>query len=162
MKLNSVWIASCALHLTGLQGATAAEVLNHQLGSRPFSGKDLQGWHGMGHFDPRKLWAMSEEIGRQREKDLEDVLKHWSVDEGSWSTMVMGALYDRSGLWKHQLTIDYKGKRKLTAEFTCAATSGSNLGLHQRGRQMEHRCRQGIRWLWNNSQGAPGKPDGAG
>ena len=24
-------------------------------------GKDISGWHGMNHFDPRKLWAMSEE-----------------------------------------------------------------------------------------------------
>ena len=26
-----------------------------------FNGKDLGGWHGMGHFDPRKLEAMSDE-----------------------------------------------------------------------------------------------------
>ena len=26
-----------------------------------FNGKDFSGWHGMGHFDPRKLVEMSEE-----------------------------------------------------------------------------------------------------
>ena len=26
-----------------------------------FNGKDITGWHGMPHFDPRKLAAMSEE-----------------------------------------------------------------------------------------------------
>ena len=26
-----------------------------------FNDDDLTGWHGMGDFDPRKLWAMSDE-----------------------------------------------------------------------------------------------------
>ena len=46
-----------------------------------FNAKDLAGWHGMPHFDPRKLAAMSPE---DRSKSIaewtEDARKHWSVD----------------------------------------------------------------------------------
>ena len=36
-----------------------------------FNGADLSGWHGMEHFDPRKLWAMnSDERARKRDQAL--------------------------------------------------------------------------------------------
>src|SRR5690606_934005 len=48
-----------------------------------FNGKDLSGWHGMPHFDPRKLADMSEE---ERSKQVaawtEDAHKHWTVENG--------------------------------------------------------------------------------
>ena len=48
-----------------------------------FNGKDLSGWHGLGHFDPRQLAAMSEEERNQkRAADLEDLGKHWRVEQG--------------------------------------------------------------------------------
>lgn len=48
-----------------------------------FNGKDFAGWHGMGHFDPRKLAAMSdEERAAKREADMKDLLAHWQVKDG--------------------------------------------------------------------------------
>src|SRR5213595_326972 len=45
-----------------------------------FNGKDLTGWHGMPHFDPRKLAALSEEDrARKLAADTEDARKHWSA-----------------------------------------------------------------------------------
>ncbi len=48
-----------------------------------FNGKDLAGWHGMPHFDPGKLEAMTPE---ERKKKIDewtaDARKHWSVDKG--------------------------------------------------------------------------------
>src|SRR2546429_5239318 len=48
-----------------------------------FNGKDLAGWHGMPHFDPYKLEALSAE---ERKKQLaawtEDAKKHWTVENG--------------------------------------------------------------------------------
>ena len=48
-----------------------------------FNGNDLSGWRGLGHFDPRKLAAMTPE---QREKkqaaDNENLGKHWRVEDG--------------------------------------------------------------------------------
>jgi hypothetical protein len=48
-----------------------------------FDGKDLAGWHGMPHFDPRKLAAMSaEDRARKLAKETEDARAHWSVENG--------------------------------------------------------------------------------
>src|SRR5262245_696485 len=48
-----------------------------------FNGKDLAGWYGLEHFDPRKLWAMSEEERQQkRSGGLDDFKKHLTVENG--------------------------------------------------------------------------------
>ena len=161
MKLNSVWIASCALYLTGLQGATAAEGPQPPTGFKAlFNGKDLQGWHGMGHFDPRKLWAMSEEDRQaKREKDLEDVRQHWSVDEGE-------LVNDGHGVY---LTTDQDyGNIEFMIDYKTVAQADS--GIYLRGNpqvQIWDYTKEGGKWnidadkgsggLWNNSPGAPGK-----
>jgi outer membrane protein assembly factor BamB len=48
-----------------------------------FNGKDLSGWYGVPHFDPRKLAAMSE---RDRTAQLaqwrKELLAHWRVENG--------------------------------------------------------------------------------
>src|SRR5947209_17290679 len=48
-----------------------------------FNGKDLAGWHGMPHYDPRKLWAMKKEdrdtLISQWTQDAE---KHWRAENG--------------------------------------------------------------------------------
>ena len=161
MKLNSVWIASCALYLTGLQGATAAEGPQPPTGFKAlFNGKDLQGWHGMGHFDPRKLWAMSEEDRQaKREKDLEDVRQHWSVDEGE-------LVNDGHGVY---LTTDQDyGNIEFMIDYKTVAQADS--GIYLRGNpqvQIWDYTKEGGKWnidadkgsggLWNNSPGAAGK-----
>ncbi len=161
MKLNSVLIASCALYLTGLQGATAAEGPQPPTGFKAlFNGKDLQGWHGMGHFDPRKLWAMSEEDRQaKREKDLEDVRQHWSVDEGE-------LVNDGHGVY---LTTDQDyGNIEFMIDYKTVAQADS--GIYLRGNpqvQIWDYTKEGGKWnidadkgsggLWNNSPGAAGK-----
>ena len=48
-----------------------------------FNGKDLSGWHGMGHFSPVKLAAMSkQERKTKRDADWENAQQHWSVENG--------------------------------------------------------------------------------
>ena len=46
-----------------------------------FNGEDLSGWYGMGHFDPRKLRAMTEEErAAKRKTDMDATLEHWTVE----------------------------------------------------------------------------------
>src|SRR3954453_18249888 len=46
-----------------------------------FNGKDLTGWWGLEHFDPRKLWAMTDEQrAKKREANQADFEKHWRVE----------------------------------------------------------------------------------
>jgi hypothetical protein len=161
MKIRSVLIASCALYLSGLQPATAAEGPQPPTGFKAlFNGKDLQGWHGMGHFDPRKLWAMSEEDRQaKREKDLEDVRQHWSVDEGE-------LVNDGHGVY---LTTDQDyGNIEFLIDYKTVAQADS--GIYLRGNpqvQIWDYTKEGGKWnidadkgsggLWNNSPGAAGK-----
>src|SRR5213595_1575211 len=66
-------IASTSLAAPGLKDAPKGFVAL-------FNGKDLTGWHGMPHFDPRKLAALSEEDrARKLAADTEDARKHWSA-----------------------------------------------------------------------------------
>lgn len=125
-----------------------------------FNGKDLSGWHGMGHFDPRKLWAMSpEERAEFREKNLEDVRKHWSVENGELVNDGEGVyLTTDEDYGDFELLIDYKTVPK------------ADSGIYLRGNpqvQIWDYTKEGGKWnigadkgsggLWNNSPGAPGK-----
>ena len=48
-----------------------------------FNGRDLHGWHGRGHVDPRSIWAL-DAVGRARarEQSLIEFQKHWRVENG--------------------------------------------------------------------------------
>src|SRR2546423_6288602 len=47
-----------------------------------FNGKDLSGWWGF-NADPRKYWSLSEdERARKRQASLQDLSKHWTVENG--------------------------------------------------------------------------------
>ena len=49
-----------------------------------FNGRDLAGWHGRGHVDPRSIWALDEAgRARAREQRLPEFRKHWRVERGA-------------------------------------------------------------------------------
>ncbi|MFG0335872.1 MAG: DUF1080 domain-containing protein, partial [Maioricimonas sp. JB049] len=85
MKQPAVKLLAFALCLATLGILQAAEpATNPPDGFEPlFNGRDLTGWHGMPHFDPRKLDAMTEEE-RQAKIDewTADAKEHWSVENG--------------------------------------------------------------------------------
>jgi hypothetical protein len=140
--------------------ASAAEV-NPPSGFKAlFNGKDLTGWHGMGHYDPRKLFAMSEEErAKFRESNMEDVRKHWTVENGE-------LVNDGEGVY---LTTDKDyGDIELLIDYKTVAKADS--GIYLRGNpqvQIWDFTKEGGKWnigadkgsggLWNNSPGAPGK-----
>ena len=84
MNIRTVLLSACALGLGCFQAIQAGELNVPPTGfTALFNGKDLSGWHGMGHFDPRKLWAMSDEERKaKREADLKDAKQHWTVENG--------------------------------------------------------------------------------
>ena len=73
-------VVSCS----GLAATQAADLNQPPTGfTALFNGKDFAGWHGMGHFDPRQLAAMSpEDRAKKRETEMVDLLKHWTVQNG--------------------------------------------------------------------------------
>lgn len=125
-----------------------------------FNGHDLSGWHGMGHFDPRKLAAMTQqERDQKRAEDMEDVRQHWRVENGE-------LVNDGHGVY---LTTDKDyGDIELLIDYKTVANADS--GIYLRGTpqvQIWDYTEQGGKWnlgadrgsggLWNNSPGAPGK-----
>ena len=125
-----------------------------------FNGRDLSGWYGLEHFDPRRLRAMSDdERAAKRRANDEPFRGHWRVENGELVNDGEGpfATTDR----------DY-GDIELLVEYRTVAKADS--GIYLRGNpqvQIWDFTKEGGKWalgadkgsggLWNNSPGAPGK-----
>jgi len=125
-----------------------------------FNDDDLTGWHGMGDFDPRKLWALSDgERAAKRAAGMADLKAHWHVENGE-------IVNDGHGLY---LTTDQDyGDIELLIDYKTVARADS--GIYLRGNpqvQIWDYTEEAGKWslgadkgsggLWNNSEGAPGK-----
>lgn len=125
-----------------------------------FNGTDLTGWYGLGHFDPRKLWAMSpEERAKKREADLPEFRAHWTVDK---SELV------NDGKGPYATTEKEYGDIELLLDYKTVALADSGIYLKANPQvQIWDYTEAGGKWkigadkgsggLWNNSAGAPGK-----
>jgi hypothetical protein len=125
-----------------------------------FNGKDFSGWYGLGNFDPRKLKSMSdEERAAKKIKDMELLLKHWSVQDG---------VIVNDGKGPYLTTEEEFGDIELLIEYKTVAKADS--GVYLRGTpqiQIWDYTEEGGKWnigadkgsggLWNNSPGAAGK-----
>ena len=146
--------------LSFVPASHAAEVDPPEGFTALFNGQDLSGWHGMGHFDPRKLWEMTpEQRAEFREKSMPDVRKHWTVENGELVNDGEGAyLTTDKDYGDFELLIDYK------------TVANADSGIYLRGNpqvQIWDFTEAGGKWnigadkgsggLWNNSPGAPGK-----
>ncbi len=125
-----------------------------------FNGKDLTGWYGLGHFDPRKLWAMTpDERAQKRQADMASFLKHWRVENAE-------LVNDGDG--PYATTDKEYGDIELLIDYKTVAQADSGIYLRANPQvQIWDFTREGGKWnigadkgsggLWNNSQGAPGK-----
>ncbi len=75
-----------------------------------FNGKDLTGWYGYDTKDPRKFQEMSaEDQAAARQKSLEDIQKHWTVDKDDLVNDGHGLyLTTEKNYGDYELWIDYK------------------------------------------------------
>lgn len=125
-----------------------------------FNGKDLTGWYGLDHFDPRKLWAMTpDEVARKRQTDMESFKAHWTVENGE-------LVNDGQGLYATtekefsdiELLIDYKTVAKADSGIYLRATPQVQIWDYtEQGGKWNIGADRGSGGLWNNSPGAPGK-----
>jgi hypothetical protein len=125
-----------------------------------FDGKSLAGWHGMPHFDPYKLAAMTDDA---RKKQLaawtDDAKKHWSVQGDE-------LVNDGHGAY---LTTDRDyGDIELTLEYKTIALADSGVYLRATPQvQIWDTTKAGGKWnigadkgsggLYNNAKGSPGQ-----
>jgi len=125
-----------------------------------FNGTDLSGWYGLGHFDPRKLWAMSdEERAAKREADMADVLAHWTVENGELVNDGHGVYLTTDREFRDfEFWIDYKTVAKADSGIYLKATPQVQIwDFTEAGGKWAIGADKGSGGLWNNSAGAPGK-----
>jgi hypothetical protein len=125
-----------------------------------FNGTDLSGWYGLGHFDPRKLWAMSDqERAAKREADMADVQAHWRVENGELVNDGHGVYLTTDREFRDfEFWIDYKTVAKADSGIYLKATPQVQIwDFTEAGGKWGIGADKGSGGLWNNSAGAPGK-----
>ena len=125
-----------------------------------FNGTDLSGWHGMPHFDPRQLAAMSDEE-RQAKLDewTADAVQHWTVENGQLVNDGHGAyMTTDEELGDFELLIDYKTVALADSGIYLRATPQVQIWDYtEEGGKWNIGADRGSGGLWNNSAGAAGK-----
>lgn len=125
-----------------------------------FNGKDLAGWHGMPHFDPRKLAEMSAE-DRQKQIDTwtADAKSHWTVENGELVNDGHGAYLTTDKEFRdYELWIDYKTVAKADSGIYLKSTPQVQIwDFTEAGGKWNIGADKGSGGLWNNSPGAAGK-----
>jgi len=125
-----------------------------------FNGKDFSGWHGMPHFDPRKLAAMSAD---ERAKTIagwnDDLKKHWVAENGEIVNDGEGVYLTTDKEYGDiELLIDYKTYPKGDSGIYLRANPQVQIWDYTKeGGKWELGADKGSGGLWNNSPGAPGK-----
>lgn len=124
-----------------------------------FNGKDLDGWIGLEHFDPRKLAAMTpEERSAKLAKNQEDLLKHWSVDNGELVNDGHGVYATTAKEYgDFELLIDYKTVKLADSGIYIRANPQVQIWDYTEEAKFKLGADKGSGGLWNNSAGAPGK-----
>jgi hypothetical protein len=125
-----------------------------------FNGKDLAGWHGMPHFDPYQLAALSDEQRQARIAQwTADARKHWTVENGELVNDGHGAYLATDRAYGDlELLIEYKTVPKADSGIYLRATPQVQIWDYtQEGGKWDLGADKGSGGLWNNSPGAPGK-----
>ncbi len=143
-----------------LSEARAADVKPPEGFTAIFNGANLDGWHGMPHFDPRALAKMTEEERTaQIAKWTAEAKEHWSVQDGDLVNDGHGAYLTTDKEYGDiEFLIDYKTVALADSGIYLRANPQVQIwdytkegGKHNLGAD------KGSGGLWNNSPGAPGK-----
>ena len=156
----------CFSHLLACLTVLTFSLLSTQAGEPPngfsklINGTDFTGWHGMAHFSPYELKAMSEEDrAAKREKDLEDLKKHWKIEEGVVVNDGKGVYLTTDKEYGDiEFLIDYKTVAMADSGIYLKATPQVQIWDYtEEGGKWDRGADKGSGGLWNNSPGAPGK-----
>lgn len=123
-----------------------------------FNGENLDGWHGM-NMSPYKLAEMSDEDREaQHSKDMEDVRKHWTVEDGELVNDGHGVYLTTDKSYKdYELWIDYKTVPRADSGIYLKATPQVQIWDSTDESKHNLGADKGSGGLWNNAAGAPGK-----
>ena len=125
-----------------------------------FDGRSLDGWHGMPHFDPRKLAAMSDEERATKVAEwTEDAKAHWRVEDGQLVNDGKGAyLTTDKEFGDIELWIDYKTVALADSGVYLRGTPQVQIwDTTKEGGKYDRGADKGSGGLFNNSPGSPGR-----
>jgi hypothetical protein len=125
-----------------------------------FNGTDFTGWHGMGHFDPNKLAAMTDdERAAKRAADMEDLKQHWKIENGEIVNDGKGVyLTTDESFGDIEFHVDYKMFPKGDSGVYLRATPQVQIwDFTKEGGKWNLGADKGSGGLWNNSADNPGK-----
>ena len=124
-----------------------------------FNGKDLTGWYGLEHFDPRKLWAMTpEEQAAKRDANQKEFAAHWTVQNGELVNDGFGPYATTAKDYRdYEFWIDYKTVAKADSGIYLKASPQVQIWDSTDEAKFSIGGDKGSGGLWNNSPGAAGK-----
>ncbi len=124
-----------------------------------FNGKDLEGWHGMPHFDPRDLARMPEEMRKKQITEwTNDAKLHWTVENGELVNDGHGAyLVTDEEFADYEMLIDYKTVPRADSGIYLKANPQVQIWDYTEESKFNLGADKGSGGLWNNSAGAAGK-----
>ena len=125
-----------------------------------FNGKELAGWNGMPHFDPRKLAAMTD-VERARSRSSSGPKRPRSTGKPKGGELVNDGLgpylTNRQGAFGDvELLIDYKTVAGADSGIYLRGPPGPDLGLDPRRAQQEERLGEGLGRPVQQRRGRPG------
>ncbi len=125
-----------------------------------FNGKDLSGWHGRPHLDPRQYTAMgAPELSMKSSGWNEDAKKHWKVVGGELVNDGQGVfLTSDRDYGDIELRVDFKIEPKGDSGIYLRGTPQVQIwDSRKEAGYWDLGANKGSGGLWNNSPGAPGK-----
>ncbi len=120
-----------------------------------FNGKDLEGWHGRPHLDPR-TWT--ETSADKRSEWNKDMAAHWTAKDGVLINDGNGAYLTTNAEYGDiEFFIDYKTVAKADSGIYLRGTPQVQIWDTTEEAKFNLGANKGSGALWNNSAGAPGK-----
>jgi len=148
-----------------LAGCRTMEPTAHGFNTPPpgftalFNGTDLAGWWGATTEDPRKYLALpAEEFQRKHDASLDDIRKHWSVQQGELVNDGEGLfLTTEKNYGDFELLTDYKTVPRADSGIYLRGCPQVQIWDSTEQDKFALGADKGSGGLWNNSPGAPGK-----
>jgi hypothetical protein len=125
-----------------------------------FNGSDFDGWHGLGHFDPRELEKLSDDERKEKKaKDLIELGRHWKVENGEIVNDGKGPYLTTDKEYGDiELLIDYQTVAKADSGIYLRTTPQVQIWDYtEEGGKWDRDADKGSGGLFNNSPGAAGK-----
>lgn len=118
-----------------------------------FNGRNLEGWRGMGHLDPRQYWAFDEEERTAFDaRNWEDVQRHWRVENGELINDGKGVYLTTAQDYRDfELRLEYKTVPLADSGIYLRGTPQVQIwDTTAAGGKWDHGADKGSGGLWNN------------